>query len=162
LTPDDRSTKSWRAQLDRRSSICLSVIAIGLANFLVYTIAYLIIGGEAITGNLISVDGQTQYILGGRTEPVSRCVFIYSAIHSISIWPTFGAVMLAMLTLAKDRIVESMRSARVRGRAIITLIAVLITIVAIFWTYRFTRQFVRQMKYGPQDTQQVRQVTDDA
>jgi hypothetical protein len=155
LTPDDRSTKSWRAQLDRRSSICLSVIAIGLANFLVYTIAYLIIGGEAITGNLISVDGQTQYILGGRTEPVSRCVFIYSAIHSISIWPTFGAVMLAMLTLAKDRIVESMRSARVRGRAIITLIAVIITIIAILLTFTFTSQFVRLMKHEPQEIRQA-------
>ena len=131
------------------------MILVGLANFLVYTIAYLIIGGEAISGKIESIGGQTQYILAGQSDPVSRCVFIYSAIHSISIWPTFGAVMLAMLTLAKDRIVESMHSALVRGRAIITLLAVIITIIAIFWTFRFTRQFVRQMRSGPQEVGQV-------
>jgi hypothetical protein len=146
---------SWRSQLDRRSSICVYVIAVGLANFLIYTTAYLIIGGEAIHGRIESVGGQVQYILGGRSEPVSRCVFIYSAIHSISIWPTFGAVMLAMLTLAKDRIVESMRSALVRGRAIITLLAIIIGLIAIFWTYRFTRQFVRLMRAGPQEIRRV-------
>jgi len=134
------------------------VILIGLANFLIYTIAYLIIGGEAISGQIIAKGGQTQYLLEGQTDPVSRCVFIYSAIHSISIWPTFGAVMLAMLTLAKDRIVESMRSALVRGRAIITLIAVIITIIAILFTFQFTRQFVRLMRSGPQE---VRQVAED-
>ena len=155
MRQDDTSVKSWRGQLDRRSSICIYVIAIGLANFLVYTIAYLIIGGEAIHGQIVSVDGQTQYLLAGRAEPVSRCVFIYSAIHSTSIWPTFGAVMLAMLTLAKDRIVESMHSALVRGRAIITLIAVLITIIAILLTFMFTRRFVRQMRYGPQEIRQT-------
>ena len=134
------------------------MILIGLANFLVYTIAYLIIGGEAISGQIIAKGGQTQYLLAGRADPVSRCVFVYSAIHSISIWPTFGAVMLAMLTLAKDRIVESMHSALVRGRAIITLLAVIIAIIAIFWTYRFTRQFVRHMR---SESQEVRQVAED-
>jgi len=94
--------------------------------------------------------GGGQYMLAGRADPVNRCVFIYSAIHSISIWPTFGAVMLAMLTLAKDRIVESMHSALVRGRAIITLVAIIIAIIAILLTFRFTRRFVRQMRDGPQ------------
>ena len=134
------------------------MILIGLANFLVYTIAYLIIGGEAIHGQIISSGGRTQYLLAGRADPVSRCVFIYSAIHSISIWPTFGAVMLAMLTLAKDRIVESMHSALVRGRAIITLLAVIIAIIAILLTFRFTRRFVSQMRSGPQE---VRQAAED-
>ena len=155
MTEDDKSHGTWRSQLDRRSSICVYVILIGLANFLAYAVAYLIIGGEAIHGQIISTGGQVQYILVGRPEPVSRCVFIYSAIHSISIWPTFGAVMLAMLTMAKDRIVESMRSDLVRGRMIITLVAVVIGIIAIFYTYMFTRQFVRQMKAGPQEIHRV-------
>jgi len=146
---DEQSQQSWRAQLDRRSSICIYVIALGLANFLIYTIAYLIIGGEAIHGHILAQDGQIQYFLGGREDPVSKLVFIYSGVHSISIWPTFGAVMLAMLTLAKDRIVASMRSALVRGRTIITIIAVIITIIAILLTFTFTRKFVRQMKYAP-------------
>jgi hypothetical protein len=160
LNPADTQSTTWRGQLDRRTSICLYVIAIGLANFLFYTIAYLIIGGEAIHGKIISIGGQTQYLLGGRDDPVSRLVFIYSAIHSISIWPTFGAVMLAMLTIAKDRIVESMRSALVRGRAIITLIAVIITIVAILLTFTFTRQFVRLMKHEPQ-VQEIQQADNE-
>ena len=134
------------------------MILIGLANFLVYTIAYLIIGGEAIHGQIIAKGGQTQYLLAGQSDPVSRFAFVYSAIHSISIWPTFGAVMLAMLTLAKDRIVESMHSALVRGRAIITLLAVIIAIIAILLTFRFTRRFVGQMRSGPQE---VRQVVED-
>jgi len=155
LTSRDKSNATWRSQLDLRSSICVYVIIIGLVNFLAYTIVYLIIGSEAIHGQIASVDGQTQYFLGEQTEPVARWVFIYSAVHSISIWPTFGAVMLAMLTMAKDRIVESMRSDLVRGRLIITLIAVVIGISAIFWTYRFTRKFVRQMRAGPQEIRQV-------
>ena len=159
MTRGDKSHPSWRSQLDRRSSICVYVILVGLANFLAYAVAYSIIGGEAIHGQIVSVGGEVRYILEGRTEPVARWVFIYSAIHSISIWPTFGAVMLAMLTLAKDRIVESMRSDLVRGRAIITLVAVVIGIIAVFWTYRFTRQFVRQMRAGPQE---IRQVAKDA
>ena len=131
------------------------MILVGLANFLVYTIAYLILGGEAIHGRIIAAGDGTQYFLAGRADPVSRFVFIYSAIHSISIWPTFGAVMLAMLTLAKDRIVESMHSALVRGRAIITLLAVIIAIIAILLTFRFTRRFVSQMRSGPQELRQV-------
>jgi len=84
-------------------------------------------------------------------------VFVYSAIHSISIWPTFGAVMLAMLTLAKDRIVESMHAALVRGRAIITLLAIIIGIIAVVMTFSFTRRFVHQMRSGPQETSKVTQ-----
>jgi len=159
LTSGNKSSATWRSQLDRRSSICVYVILIGLANFLAYAVGYSIIGSEAIHGQIASIGGQTQYFLCGQNEPVARWVYIYSAIHSISIWPTFGAVMLAMLTLAKDRIVESMRSDLVRGRMIITLVAVVIGIIAIFYTYMFTRQFVRQMRAGPQE---IRQVAKDA
>jgi len=155
LTKDDKPHPTWRSQLDRRSSICVYVILIGLANFVAYAVGYSIIGGEAIHGQIISTGDQVQYFLAGRAEPVARWVYIYSAIHSISVWPTFGAVMLAMLTLAKDRIVESMRSDLVRGRMIITLVAVVIGIIAIFYTYMFTRQFVRQMRAGPQEIKQV-------
>lgn len=132
---------------DHRSRICLIVILIGLANFLAYSIGYLVIGGEAIHGLVKHAGGGVLYYLAGRPdEPVSRAVFVYSAIHSTSIWVTFAAVMLAMLTLAKDRIVLSMRKAVLRGRAVITIVAVIIAIVAILLTYRFTRRFVRQMR----------------
>ena len=49
-----------------------------------------------------------------------------------------GAVLLAMLTLAKDRIVSSMRSAIIRGRTFITIVAAIITVACVLMTVRFT------------------------
>lgn len=134
--------------MDRRTKICVVVIFVGLMNFLAYTIGYWILGGEAVHGYVSIVEGQAVYYLVGRAQPVSQLVYICSGIHSISIWVTFGAVMLAMLTLAKDRIMLSMRSAIIRGRAIITAVAVLVAIIAIILTYRFTDHFVRS--FDPQ------------
>ncbi|MDP7163242.1 MAG: hypothetical protein QF577_00985 [Phycisphaerae bacterium] len=134
--------------MDRRSRICLVIILIGLANFVAYTIGYFAIGsGEAVNGAVKLVDGRVLYYLSGQTtEPVSREVFIYSGVHSISIWVTFGAVILAMLTLAKDRIVLSMRSAVVRGRAVITITAVVIAIVAVLFTYEYSHRFIEHLR----------------
>jgi putative copper export protein len=73
---------------------------------------------------------------------VSRGVFLYSGIHSISIWPTAMAVLLAMLTLAKDRIIDSMQKGIVRGRSVCTLLAVLIAISMAGLSFLFIRQFV--------------------
>ena len=130
---------------------------IGLANFLAYGLGYFLICGEAeaIHGRVEPADGEVLYYLAGREEAIGRAVFVYSGIHSISIWPTFAAVMLAMLTLAKDRIVLSMRKAVVRGRAVITIVAVIIAIVAIFWTYRFTRRFAQHMRTAAAPAVQV-------
>ena len=104
--------------MDRRTKICIWIILIGLANFLAYTILYMFIGGEAIHGSVQQgADGAVTYLLqspGGDDVAVSRAEFIYSGVHSISIWVTVAAVMLAMLTLAKERIASSMRSTIVR------------------------------------------------
>ncbi|GAG18149.1 unnamed protein product, partial [marine sediment metagenome] len=119
--------------MDRRTRICLLIILIGLANFLIYALLYVFIGGEAINGSIqTTADGTTTYLLlrpGGETVAVSRGTFIYSGMHSISIWVTVGAVMLSMLTLAKERIASSMRSAIIRGRTIITILATIITMI---------------------------------
>jgi len=109
---------------------------VGLANFMVYTVLYVFIGGEAVNGYVISsADGTLRYQLQSG-EIVSKGVFLYSGIHSITIWPTVGAILLAMLTLAKDRIVSSMRSSIVRGRTMITILATVITLIILvmmFW-----------------------------
>ncbi len=129
--------------MDRRTKICIWIILIGLANFLTYTILYMFIGpGEAASGYLEKVGDQTRYILQSGHE-VSRGLYIYSGIHSISIWPTVGAVMLAMLTLAKERIASSMRSTIVRGRTLITILATIISMIIVVMTIWFTLQFCR-------------------
>jgi len=113
---------------------------LGLSNFLAYVILYWFFWGEAVNGRVVADGGQLRYILQSGRE-VSRGVFIYSGIHSISIAPTVGAIMLAMLTLAKERVVSSMRSAIVRGRTMITILATVITMIVVVWTVWFILQF---------------------
>jgi heme/copper-type cytochrome/quinol oxidase subunit 2 len=138
--------------MDRRTKICIWIILIGLGNFLAYSLVYVFIGGEAASGAIRHDElGRHVYFLKGPGQddvPVSKAVYVYSGIHSITIWVTVGAVMLAMLTLAKERIVSSMRSTVVRGRTLITILATVITltttVIAIWFTLQFTSRF-----YGP-------------
>ena len=130
---------------ERRSRICIWIILVGLANFMAYTILYAYFYGEAINGVVRIIDGQTRYFLQSQQE-VSRGVFLYSGIHSISIWITVGAIMLAMLTLAKDRIISSVRWTVVRGRAVFTALAIVIAVIAAILTFLFTRDFIRRLE----------------
>lgn len=136
--------------MDRRTRICIRVIVIGLLNFLAYTVVYLLIGGEAVNGSVrYAADGDIVYFLKSWSQSevqVHKVTFIYNAIHSISIWPTAGAVMLAMLTLAKDRIVSAMRSTIVRGRTFITILATVLVVIISLATILFARKFVEKMK----------------
>lgn len=120
---------------------------VGLANFMVFTVLYVFIGGDAINGFVNqAADGSLTYEL----QPdrfVSRGLFIYSGIHSITIWPTVGAVLLAMLTLAKDRIVSSMRSSIVRGRTLITILATVITLIILVMTFWFILHFTERLAH---------------
>ena len=117
---------------------------IGLANFLAYVILYWFFWGEAVNGHVERHGEQLRYFLQSGQE-VSRAVFLYSGIHSISIAPTVGAIMLAMLTLAKDRVISSMRRTIVRGRTMITILATLITMIVAVWTVWFILQFSRRL-----------------
>lgn len=149
--------------MDRRTRICLWVIAIGLANFLLYGISYTWFYGEAVNGWVAIENGQRVYHLQSG-EVVSRAVFIASGIHSISIWPTVAAIMLAMLTLAKDRISGSMRRAVLRGRALITLLAIIIALVTALLTWEFTEAFLDQFdepRGEPPATRPARPATSD-
>ena len=120
------------------------IIFLGLGNFAAYVMMYCFFYGEAVNGHVVLDEGRLHYFLQSGTE-VSRAVFIYSGIHSISIAPTVGAIMLAMLTLAKERIVSSMRSAIVRGRTTITILATIITMIVVVWTIWFILQFVSRL-----------------
>ena len=133
-------------QMDRRSRVCLWIILAGLANFLVYVILYWFFWGEAVNGHVERHGQQLRYFLQSGQE-VSRGVFIYSGIHSISIAPTVGAIMLAMLTLAKERVVASMRRTIVRGRTMITILATVITLIVAVWTIWFVLQFSDRLRH---------------
>ncbi|MCK4276663.1 MAG: hypothetical protein KAX78_09120 [Phycisphaerae bacterium] len=132
--------------MNRQTKICIWVILLGLANFLVYVVLYAYINGEAVNGSVEIIDGQTHYFMN-KGEEVTRGVFIYSGIHSISIWVTVAAVMLAMLTLAKENIVSSMRSAIVRGRTFFTILATIITLTTAVITILFILQFIRLARH---------------
>ena len=130
--------------MDKKTKICIWIILIGLANFFAYTLLYMFMGGEAVNGRVtLGPDGMMWYYLTD-DRPVSRAEFLYSGIHSISIWPTVAAILLAMLTLAKDRIVSEMRASIVRGRTFITVLATLIAfsmaVITIWFVLNFTRK----------------------
>ena len=137
--------------MDIRTKVCIWVIVIGMANFLAYTIVYLgVIGGESVRGHVVKTEtpsgAELRYFLDSGTE-VPRGEFIYMGIHSVSIWITVGAVMLAMLTLAKDRISDSMHDAMMRGRSLCTILAVVIGICTAGMAFHFMRKFVSHFEH---------------
>jgi len=131
--------------MDKKTKICLWIILIGLANFLAYTMLYMFLGGEAVNGRVeVGAGGRLSYYLtDGRA--VSRAEFLYSGVHSISIWPTVAAILLAMLTLAKENIVSAMRSSVVRGRTFITVLATIIAFSTGVITVWFVLKFVHKL-----------------
>lgn len=138
--------------MNRRTKVCIWIIVAGLANFLAYTVVYDFIGGEAVNGDVRveAVNGGPRalhyYLVdSGQETPVGRGVWMYSAVHSISVWITMGAVLLAMLTLAKDRIISSMRSSIVRGRTFITILATIVTLISVLLTVRFALRTVEKL-----------------
>lgn len=131
--------------MDRKTKICIWIILIGLANFMAYTIFYVFLGGEAVSGWVVlDQTGHRQFYLQSGQQ-VSYAEFLYSGIHSISIWITVAAVMLAMLTLAKDRIVSSMHAAVVHGRTFITILATIIAFTVAIITIWFILQFASRL-----------------
>jgi hypothetical protein len=137
--------------MDIRTKVCIWIIVVGMANFLAYTVVYLgVIGGESVRGQVVKTEVpggvKVRYFLDSGKE-VPRGDFIYLGIHSISIWLTVGAVMLAMLTLAKDRISDSMHQAMMRGRSLCTVLAVVIGICTAGMAFHFMRKFVSHFEH---------------
>lgn len=136
--------------MDRRTRICIWIIVLGLLNFLAYTIMYMSLGGDAMNGHVAreARNPHLHYYLGAKGEQVEvgRTTWFYSAIHSISIWLTVGAVLLAMLTLAKDRIVSSMRSAILHGRTFITILATVVTMISLITTTWFVLLMIHDLR----------------
>ncbi len=136
-----------------RNRICIWLIFVGLINFLAYTIVYAELGGDARNGGIeikrdaegapvLGRDGQPQkvyYIKGhflrgpaGQRSDKPPWIWMYSYIHSISIWPTQGILMICMLILAQPHIIATMReNSFMQGT---TFVSVAITLVAVVYT----------------------------
>ena len=119
----------------RRNKVLIALIGAGLLNFLAYTIIYAMIGGDAKNGWI--EDGQC-FLRGhflrlgaeGHATPVSQPVWVYSYIHSISIWPTIGAVLCCMLLLARPHIIATMQEdSLIRGQSFVTAAMTIIVII---------------------------------
>jgi hypothetical protein len=136
--------------MDHRTRICLAIILLGLVNYVAFVVGYVFIGGDAMNGKVqpdVAATSHWHYLVGrdGDLYEVGRGTWIYSAVHSISIWPTMGAVLLAMLTLAKDRIVSAMHSTVMRGRTFMTIVATLIAFIVAIMTVWFVLHAIRQL-----------------
>jgi hypothetical protein len=142
-----------------RNFLCIWLIFIGLANYLVYGITYAWLEGDAKNGEIqvtpTVTGGQhlTYYVAGhfirhgteGKLHQVTRGQWIYSYIHSISLWATHAVILLAMLTLARPHIAATMRDSRVTGMAFVTIVATLIVVIFGAATTWFILEFLAEL-----------------
>ncbi len=144
--------------MDRRTRnrICVWLIILGLSNFILYAIVYSIIGGDAPNGYIKNVEGKTVYYVCGHfvhrqvgyEQDVPRGVWIYSYLHSISIWPSIAAVLLAMLMLARPHIMATYQKGIMTGATLVTVMATVIVLVTSTALILFVVDFIRHIVPG--------------
>ncbi|MCH8964605.1 MAG: hypothetical protein IIB58_06560 [Planctomycetes bacterium] len=134
-----------------RNKILIAIIGAGLLNFLAYTIIYAMIGGDAKNGG---IDEGQCFLRGhflrlgieGHATQVSRPMWIYSYVHSISIWPTIGAVLCCMLLLARPHIIATMQEdSLIRGQSFVTAAMTIIIIITGVSMIYFVTGFVQAL-----------------
>jgi hypothetical protein len=138
-----------------RNRICIWVIFLGLLNFVAYTLVYAELGGDARNGYIgRSPEGDREYYVGGhfirgsegQFSPVPAWVWIYSYIHSISIWPTEAAVLVCLLILARPHIIATMREGGLmRGSTFIAVCSTIVILLASALTVWFAIRFVIEL-----------------
>ena len=125
----------------------LWIIILGLANFVSYTVMYWYLQGDAKNG---AVEDGKYYVRGhfihattGEKSEVGRGLWIYSYVHSISIWPTVGAVLVAMFILARPHIIATMKAdASWSGTTFVTVCMTIIILVTGVSTLYFILSFI--------------------
>ena len=145
----------------RRNQICIAIIALGLANFLVYTLFYAALGGDAHNGHrelvqgadgrqtaVFYVRGHFIHSLSGRERAVSGRAWIYSYLHSISVPLTSGALIISMLVLARPHIIATMRGGWISGPAFVTAFSTIIILITLGAAALFTWSFVGELSAG--------------
>ena len=135
-----------------RNMICLWVIFLGLANFVGYTVIYGYIGGDAKNGEVrdgrFFVRGHFIHIYNnphGKDAEVSRATWIYSYLHSISIFPTMAAIVISTLILARPHIIATMKEGIVSGQTLITIFTTMVILVVSAMTIWFVLDFIRDL-----------------
>jgi hypothetical protein len=147
-----------RLPRQRRNEMCIVIIALGLANYLVYTLTYAALGGDAHNGyREVQVDAHgkrvsTYYVRGhfvhsltGRERVVSRAAWIYSYVHSISVPFTSGAMIVSMLVLARPHILATMRGGWISGQTFVTAFGTIVVLAAVAVTVLFTWNFIEAL-----------------
>jgi len=151
LCPVDRLTRR------RRNQICIAVIVLGLLNFLVYTLSYAALGGDAHNGYRKLVgqpDGSQQavYVVRGHhvrnprgvEQEVSRSAWIYSYVHSITVPLTSGALIISMLILARPHILATMRDGWLSGRTFVTALGTIVALASASATALLLMHFISE------------------
>jgi hypothetical protein len=142
----------------RRNRICLRIIIIGLLNFLLYTICYAALGGDAHNGGIHPVVGHdgverdAYFVRGhfirdpaGKEREVHGWLWIYSYLHSISVFATSGAMLISMLVLARPHIIATMRGGWISGQVFIVSFGTIVVLVSSAAMFIFAWDFVAQL-----------------
>jgi hypothetical protein len=142
----------------RRNRICLRIIVIGGLNFLLYTITYAAIGGDAVNGWVEAAEGVSggerhYFVRGhfirsihGKEGQVTAATWHYSYLHSISLPLTSGAMIVSMLVLARPHIVATMRDGLMTGRTFIAAFSVLVIAISLIVAGLFTWDYLSAFK----------------
>lgn len=132
-----------------RNRLCTWLIILGLSNFIAYAVVYAIIGGDAPNGEIREgvhyVRGHFVHYEVGFEQVVPRWVWIYSFLHSISIWPSIAGVLLAMLTLARPHIMATYQQGIMKGSTLVTVMATMIVSVTSLIMLLFVVDFIRTL-----------------
>ena len=145
----------------RRNQMCIGIIALGLLNYLVYTLTFAALGGDAHNGHravLVQANGKrvSQYYirghflhsLDGYERVVSRATWLYSYIHSISVPLTSGAMLISMLVLARPHILATMRGGFFSGQTFVTAFGTIIVLATAGATFMIAGNFVVALTSG--------------
>jgi len=138
--------------MDRRTRnrVCIWVITLGVANFVAYTVSYWYVGGDAHNGEIRDgvyyVRGHFLHGAAGAEQPVSRGLWIYSYIHSISIWPSIALVLISNMILARPHIIATMKDGMISGPTFVTVVITLLTFLTLVATLVFTLQFINELQ----------------
>jgi hypothetical protein len=142
----------------RRNQICIAIMALGLVNLLAYTVSYAILGGDAYNGwrersalsdgtpsSVYYLRGHFVHSLDGRVRTVSRAVWIYSYIHSISVPLTSGAMIISMLILVRPHVLATMRGGVISGRTFVIAFGVIVALISVTVAAKFTWHFIQAL-----------------
>lgn len=142
----------------RRNQICIAIMALGLLNLLAYTVSYAVLGGDAYNGwrertvlpdgtqtSVYYIRGHFVHSLSGRERTVSRAVWIYSYIHSISVPLTSGAMIISMLILVRPHVLATMRGGVISGRTFVIAFAAIVALICITVAGKFTWHFIQAL-----------------